>query len=62
MNLWDGDVWSFVLTLSMLFAAMIAATILRNTFAPVRTRWNGMTTSIQSWASAQSTCASLVAT
>ena len=36
MNLWDGDVWSFVLTLSMLFAAMIAATILRNTFTPVR--------------------------
>ena len=36
MNLWDGDVWSFVLTLSLLFAAMIAATILRNTFTIVR--------------------------
>lgn len=29
MNLWDADVWSFVLTLSLLFAAMIAANILR---------------------------------
>lgn len=28
MNLWDADVWSFVLTLSLLFAAMIAANIL----------------------------------
>ncbi len=36
MNLWDGQVWSFVLTLSMLFAAMIAATVLRNICAPVR--------------------------
>ena len=25
MNLWDADVWSFVLTLSLLFAAMIEA-------------------------------------
>ena len=33
MNLWDGEVWSFVLTLSLLFTAMIAATILRNTFS-----------------------------
>ena len=30
MNLWDADVWSFVLTLSLLFAAMILANILRN--------------------------------
>ena len=29
MHLWDADVWSFVLTLSLLFAAMIAANILR---------------------------------
>ena len=29
MNLWDADVWSFVLTLSLLFAAMIAANTLR---------------------------------
>ena len=36
MNLWDADVWSFVLTLSLLFAAMIAATVLRNVCAPVR--------------------------
>ena len=26
MHLWDADVWSFVLTLSLLFAAMIFAT------------------------------------
>ena len=36
MNLWDADVWSFVLTLSMLFAAMIAANVLRNTFSFIR--------------------------
>lgn len=29
MHLWDADVWSFVLTLSLLFAAMIATNILR---------------------------------
>lgn len=29
MNLWDAGVWSFVLTLSLLFAAMIAANVLR---------------------------------
>ena len=32
MNLWDTSVWSFVLTLSVLFAAMIAANVLRNSF------------------------------
>lgn len=36
MNLWDADVWSFFLTLSLLFAAMIAANILRNTVKPIR--------------------------
>ena len=36
MNLWDANVWSFVLTLSLLFAAMIAAYILRNLCPPLR--------------------------
>ena len=36
MNLWDGQVWSFVLTLSLLFAAMIAAAVLRNLFPFLR--------------------------
>ena len=36
MNLWDTSVWSFVLTLSVLFAAMIAANVLRNSFAFLR--------------------------
>ncbi len=36
MNLWDADVWSFVLTLSLLFTAMIAANVLRNSFAFLR--------------------------
>jgi len=36
MNLWDADVWSFLLTLSLLFAAMIAAAVLRNVCSPVR--------------------------
>ena len=36
MNLWDADVWSFLLTMSLLFAAMIAAAILRNICSPIR--------------------------
>lgn len=36
MNLWDGEVWSFVITLTLLLAAMIVANILRNTIAPLR--------------------------
>ena len=36
MNLWDSGVWSFVLTLAVLFAGMIAANILRNTFPFLR--------------------------
>ena len=36
MNLWDTGVWSFVLTLSVLFAAMIAANVLRNVFPFLR--------------------------
>ena len=36
MNLWDTSVWSFVLTLSVLFAAMIAANVLRNVFPFLR--------------------------
>jgi len=36
MNLWDTDVWSFVLTLSLLFAAMIAANVLRNLLPFIR--------------------------
>ena len=36
MNLWDADVWSFILTLSLLFAAMILANILRNVLPFIR--------------------------
>lgn len=36
MNLWDGDVWSFVMTLSLLLAAMIVANTLRNTVRFIR--------------------------
>ena len=36
MNLWDRDVGSFVLTVSLLLTAMIVAVILRNICAPVR--------------------------
>ena len=35
MNLWDADVWSFVLTLSLLFAAMIAATWATDSTSPL---------------------------
>ena len=36
MNLWDRDMWSFVLTVSLLLTAMIVAVVLRNTFSFVR--------------------------
>ena len=36
MNLWDTNVWSFVITMTILFAAMIAANILRNTVRLIR--------------------------
>ena len=36
MNLWDTEVWSFVLTLSLLFAAMIAANTLCRLCPPIR--------------------------
>ena len=31
MNLWDSSVWSFIITMTLLFAAMILANTLRNT-------------------------------
>ena len=31
MNLWDANVWSFVITMTLLFVAMIIANVLRNT-------------------------------
>ena len=31
MNLWDANVWSFIITMTLLFAAMIIANTLRNT-------------------------------
>ncbi len=36
INLWDGGVWSFILTMTLLFAAMIIANILRNAIKPLR--------------------------
>ena len=36
MNLWDTNVWSFVITMTILFAAMIAANILLNTVRLIR--------------------------
>jgi len=30
MNLWDPNVWSFVITMTLLFAAMLVANTLRN--------------------------------
>ena len=36
MNLWDGNVWSFVITMTLLLASMIIANTLRNTVAPLR--------------------------
>ncbi|MBP5165800.1 MAG: hypothetical protein ILP09_00900 [Oscillospiraceae bacterium] len=36
INFWDGGVWSFILTMTLLFAAMIIANILRNAIKPLR--------------------------
>ena len=36
MNLWDSSVWSFIITMTLLFASMILANTLRNTIAPLR--------------------------
>lgn len=36
MNLWDGSVWSFVITMSSLLIAMMVANTLRNTIKPLR--------------------------
>lgn len=36
MNLWDANVWSFVITLTMLFVSMIIANTLRNTIPGLR--------------------------
>ena len=36
MNLWDANVWSFVITMTLLFVAMILANTLRNTIPALR--------------------------
>ena len=36
MNLWDANVWGFVITMTLLFGAMILANILRNTIPGLR--------------------------
>ena len=36
MNLWDTGVWSFVITMTILFVSMIVANTLRNTIAPLK--------------------------
>ncbi len=36
MNFWDGEVWSFVLIMTLLFGAMMIANILRNVIRPLR--------------------------
>ena len=36
INFWDGQVWSFVVTMFYLFLAMIAANMLRNLIRPLR--------------------------
>ena len=36
MNLWDANVWSFVITMTLLFASMILANVLRNTIPALR--------------------------
>ncbi len=36
MNLWDGNVWSFVITMTMLFVSMMIANTLRNTIPALR--------------------------
>ena len=36
MNFWDGGVWSFILTMTLLFGAMMVANILRNLIPAIR--------------------------
>ena len=36
MNLWDANVWSFIITMTLLFASMIIANTLRNTIPALR--------------------------
>ena len=36
MNLWDANVWSFVITMTLLFVSMILANVLRNTIPVLR--------------------------
>ena len=36
MNLWDANVWSFVITMTLLFVSMILANTLRNTIPALR--------------------------
>jgi len=36
MNLWDVGVWNLIITLTLLFASMLLANILRNSIAPLR--------------------------
>ena len=36
MNLWDANVWGFVITMTLLFVSMIIANILRNTIPALR--------------------------
>lgn len=36
MNLWDANVWGFVITMTLLFASMIVANTLRNTIPALR--------------------------
>jgi len=36
MNLWDANVWSFVITMTLLFASMMVANTLRNTVPSLR--------------------------
>lgn len=36
-NLWDGEIWSFVIAITILFAGMLAANTLRNIIKPLRT-------------------------
>ena len=35
-NLWDVEVWQFILTMTILFGSMMLANILRNTIKPIR--------------------------
>ncbi|HQQ88958.1 MAG TPA: hypothetical protein PLU82_01870, partial [Oscillospiraceae bacterium] len=36
INLWDKEVWSFIVTLTLLFLAMMAANTLRNMIPALR--------------------------